>query len=347
MKGIGRGIYLRGEIYWFSQMRQGARKTVSLETKDEAEALARADRVRKQWAADEPGGEAGELAVEIERFVAECSRSGRWSRQTTRVHGAALREFLADLGDRQVKVSQIRAATAEGHYRRLQGRLKETGAQIRIRALKTFFGQLVKERKIVVNPFEKVRLRHVSQMARTRFCSREERDRLIAAAPDDDLRFILLCGFHAGMRRGEIVEARTNWFQGLGTSGAAVHVQNTPTFRLKDRENRFIPLTADFRAFLPAKLAGLDGNAFPLRPAVKHGVGTYRYDFIRPFTDHCKAQGLGWVTPHVMRKTFASLLVQSGVSIYKVAAWIGDGVEVAQRHYAHLAPQDAEIEKLL
>lgn len=51
------------------------------------------------------------------------------------------------------------------------------------------------------------------------------------------------------------------------------------------------------------------------------------------------------MTAHVMRHTFASIAVQSNVSIYKVARWMGDGVEVVEKHYAHLAPQDVDIEK--
>jgi site-specific recombinase XerD len=47
----------------------------------------------------------------------------------------------------------------------------------------------------------------------------------------------------------------------------------------------------------------------------------------------------------VMRHTFASLLVQAGVSVYKVARWLGDGVEVVEEHYGHLAPKDSDIEK--
>ena len=84
-----------------------------------------------------------------------------------------------------------------------------------------------------------------------------------------------------------------------------------------------------------------------MKPKVKHGKGKYRYDFHRPYNDYMSAQDLRWVTAHVMRHTFASLLVQAGVSIYKVARWMGDGVEVVEKHYAHLAPQDRDIERML
>ncbi len=40
----------------------------------------------------------------------------------------------------------------------------------------------------------------------------KERDRLFDYCTDDRIRFILFCGFHEGMRRNEIVEARPSWF---------------------------------------------------------------------------------------------------------------------------------------
>ena len=42
LKGRIRGIYLRGEIYWFGKMVKGRRSIVSLETRDYAEAVQRA-----------------------------------------------------------------------------------------------------------------------------------------------------------------------------------------------------------------------------------------------------------------------------------------------------------------
>jgi hypothetical protein len=45
------------------------------------------------------------------------------------------------------------------------------------------------------------------------------------------------------------------------------------------------------------------------------------------------------------RHTFASLLAIAGVSIFKIAQWLGDDVRVVERHYAHLLPQDLDIER--
>ena len=46
-----------------------------------------------------------------------------------------------------------------------------------------------------------------------------------------------------------------------------------------------------------------------------------------------------------LRHTFSSLLASSGVSIFKIATWLGDDVGVVQNHYAKLLPGDKDIEK--
>jgi integrase len=37
-------------------------------------------------------------------------------------------------------------------------------------------------------------------------------------------------------------------------------------------------------------------------------------------------QGCEWVTPHVMRHSFASILASAGKSIFKISEWLGDSV---------------------
>jgi len=89
-----------------------------------------------------------------------------------------------------------------------------------------------------------------------------------------------------------------------------------------------------------------------IAPEVQRGESRYRYDFGYPYKRYLTYTGeklgrdLSWVTPHVMRHTFASLLVIAGVSLYKVSKWLGDDDRVAQRHYAHLQEGDREINKL-
>ena len=334
-----KGIYRRGRIYWYKWQDQGNRKYVSLETDDPVEALRRAREVRGAPILQSSQG----LLRDINRYLESKQKLNVYSPATERVTRAVLAEFASRLGESET--DSVSRASAVAHYARLQSRVAETTAQIHMRALRAFFNWCVRERIIRESPFATVKLAKIDRYARLRFCTPAQREMLINEAPFNDLRFILLAGFHSGMRKNEIIEARVDWFD-LRDAGA-VHIKNTDTFRIKDRETRFVPLTGQFRDFLRSYLDGKERDAFVLKPAVKHGKGRYRYDFHRPYNDYMVEKQMRWVTAHVMRHTFASLLVQAGVSIFKVARWMGDGVEVVEKHYAHLSPQDRDIERML
>jgi hypothetical protein len=46
-----------------------------------------------------------------------------------------------------------------------------------------------------------------------------------------------------------------------------------------------------------------------------------------------------------MRRSFGSNRASAGTSIYKIAVWLGDKIEVVERSYGHLIPQDQEINR--
>jgi site-specific recombinase XerD len=236
-------------------------------------------------------------------------------------------------------LAAIRTEEVERYYRHLQQRVSESTAQGYITTLRSFFNRQVELKRIRSNPVRGLKLARLDQKSRLLFCSPEQRDRLIKNAPTDEMRFILYAGFHAGFRKNEIIEARSDWFD---LERGALHVRATESFRPKDREERTIPLTTEFKEFL--RRYGVRAP-FMLEPLVEKGAARYRYDFRRPFCEYMKKQGCEWVTPHVMRHSFASLLVSKGVSIYKVAVWMGDDVRVVQKHYAKLLPKDDDIEK--
>jgi len=95
----------------------------------------------------------------------------------------------------------------------------------------------------------------------------------------------------------------------------------------------------------------LDGD-FRIAPKIVRGKSRYRYDFIRPFrryVDHVgkeTGQDLSWLTPHIMRHTFGSLLAIAGESLAKISDWMGDDPRVTERHYLHFKEGDEAINAL-
>jgi integrase len=161
----------------------------------------------------------------------------------------------------------------------------------------------------------------------------------------EDLKFILYCGFHAGLRRREICMAKVFWFD---LDHGLIQAQNMPeeAFTLKDEDNRTIDMSDEFKVFLIDYLKNRKFGEFVLRPEKAQGTWKYRYDFSRMVKGHFENVGVR-CSIHDMRRSFASNAVSSGISLYIVSKWLGDGYEVIEKSYGHLAPNTGEINKVV
>lgn len=333
MKDV-KGVVQRDGGYWFNRQVRGKRAWVNLQTRDFAEAVKRAIDVK-----DHPLVASG--GSDFERFLADQKERGRYTAQSSETRRYALQAYQRHLG----KKSPVKASVNEcqAFYDALRERLSESTAISYINTVRAFFNWAIQERFVAINPCKAVKLARYTPKARECFCDRELKARLIQKADRDDLRFVLFCGFDAGLRRGEIVEARRDWFD---LDAKILHVRKTSTFMPKDRDERSIPMTEPFVKFMAKFCKALKSDSFVLHPEVRHGKFRYRYDFRRPFTEYMVKQGCPWVTPHIMRHSFASVLASAGVSIFKIATWLGDDVRVVQRHYAKLVSGDLDIHAL-
>lgn len=334
MNSEARGIYLRGSVYWLAFQRDKIRKFISLETSDFVEAVRRAQEIRRIPELNA----SGRIDGLIERFVAHKRDMNIYSRATARNQPYTLRAFFDRLAP-SVTPADVTSADVQAFYRDCRARLSPSSALSYLMVVRSFFNWCVEERIVRRNPAADVKVARVDQRPRSDFCEPELRDKLINECPREDLKFVLFAGFHAGLRSLEIAESVPGWFD---LSAGILHLRKTPHIQFKDREERTIPITTKFRAFLEEY--GLR-SPYMLRPTVGRGRNRYRYDFRRPFGIYMREQGAPWVTPHVMRHTFASLLASAGVDIYKISVWMGNDVRVVQKHYAKLLPNDREIDR--
>ena len=341
-----RGLYLKRRSYWFARQTEGKRVWVNLQTADLAEAITRKTQIEHSPLLAPDCGITGDA----ERFVAFKLATNRYSEESAKTKIIALKQF-AEFLPIGATIRNVTAAQVHGFYRSLQRRVTEGTAQGYMVTLRSFFRWAMEERKARLdNPVASVKLDRHEGRAREAFVCKEIKLRLIDEAGDDDLRFILFCGFDAGLRRKEICEVRVDWFDGenlhVRTADGDRLREGERKFRSKVRTERAIPLTEQFKTFLPSYLAGKKPIDFALRPDVTHGKWRYRYDIRRPLEIYMARQGMTWVTAHVMRHSFASILASSGVSIYKIAKWLGDSVKTTEKHYAKLAPGDRDIQAL-
>jgi integrase len=305
---------------------------VSLETGDIQEAITTAAKIRAVPLLNP----STTLLAEIRAHLKERTKSREYTRSTAENKFWKLRRWVLSL-PRGTTLPAVNTALLQAQYDVVLEESSDATAHKFLMTVRAFLGWAVEKGKIRSNPAIYVKSVPASTSARILFCERELRDRLIAECPREDLAFVLHCGFHAGLRKNEIIQAVPAWFL-----PHTIDLRDTPDFRFNDKKRRRkIPLRESFRLFLDRY--GLR-EPFMLRPDIGQGKSIYRYDFSKPFRDYMAGQGVPWVTPHVMRHTFASLLVMKGTSVFKVATWLGDSVRTTEVHYAHLSPRDVDIE---
>lgn len=327
MRHTTTSVHLRGKTYWFRGTIPGFGYVQrSLGTGNLGQALIAADKLRA-----DPGIRL--RTSDLTDYSADQKRRGvsdAWITDNRLILAAALEACGVD---------SPRKLTARKLQGWLDGISKRTTAAAYARRMATFMKWMVRSGRIDRSPCDELSKIKAPPSVRKRFLSVEEARALQAAAGDDkELRFILLCGLHAGMRKGEIVASRPAWFD---VQRGLIHIQNEQDWSVKDRTNRTVPMTPEFRSFLADYPMG---GPFMIAPdiASDNGGWRYRYDFARRFKAAQQRAGID-CTFHDLRRTFASLLVSSGVSVYKVSRWLGDCVAVVERHYGHLIAEDDTI----
>jgi len=331
------GLYKRREVFWlrFTPAPGAAQCRVSTGETDQLKALAAARAIR-QRAGSEMREIMGSCETEVAAYMHHQRENGL-ARSTLQSRAFVIRAFIADTGAKTPNAI-TREACARWFERRRALNVHTACAYLMI--IRCWFEWLVKRGKLAVNPAAAVQppARVVMRRRRRRFLMHADARRLIDTCQNPSLKFALYCALHAGMRKLEIIEASPSWFD---LDAGLLHIQATATFQPKDRDNRTIPLTEEFCEWIKNEY-GLRAP-FMLAPEARHGKSRYRFDFRKAYEAHVKECALEDLTFHDLRRTFASLLVSKGISIYKVAKWLGDLVSVVENTYGHLIPQDEEI----
>ena len=328
------GLYQRGSVWWlrFTYPGRGQVRVTTGET-DEAEAIRFATRILDRPELLDFGSS---FCAEVSAYVESRRKAGRssaWCYNCDRWLQAAMRH-LGQPDPRRVTQAQVQGWVDS----LLRDRTPQTVATYHA-ALSRFFRWLASRSLIRRNPCDGVNVPRPRPAVRKRFLRPEEARKLLDACQSDGLKFALYCGLHAGLRKEEVIQSRPSWFD-LGAG--LLHVTGDREWHPKDRDNRTIPLTDEFKAWLEARQWP---GPFMLAPEARKGKHRYRFDFRTSFRSLVTATELDGVTFHDLRRTFASTLVSRGVSLYKVAKWLGDGHAVVERVYGHLLPNDTEINK--
>jgi integrase len=299
-----------------------------------------------------------EIASEAKRFLAEFRAAretpqapdqptirhvldGYEADRVSKVHSAetligcctVLRRHLGDLptdmlGDRQV-TAYLKARRKEGAQgasatHRKTPRPLSDGTLIReLGTLRAALAWAVNKRWIGFAPHVE---RPEAPPSRDRWLTRDEADRLLSGAEAPHVRLFIALALYTAARTGALLELC--WDQVHLDSGLIV------LGRGRGRKRRAtVPITEALWAELaPAAEAATGGRV------IEHG-GKGIQSIKTGFRAAARRAGLPGVTPHVMRHTAATWMVQHGVPLPMVAAYLGNSVEMVERVYGHHSPE--------
>ena len=179
------------------------------------------------------------------------------------------------------------------------------------------------------NPFTKVSMEKLPQ-PRVRYLTREEFDRLYQAC-SDRLKPIVLIAVNTGMRQGNILSL--TW-KDIDLSRGEVNLEHT-----KNGERLVVPMNETVKNLLSElkKVRHINSDyVFHDEGGNRLSATTVQHSFQRT----CRKAGIQDFRFHDLRHTFASWMIQKGVSLYEVQRLLGHKTGEMTRRYAHLAPDN-------
>ncbi len=168
-----------------------------------------------------------------------------------------------------------------------------------------------------------------------RWLTRTEMARLLRAAGREcrskfTLRLFILIAFYTGARRNAIMELE--WSQIDFETGTIDF--NKPGQEETNKRRAKIPIPKKLLPHLQRQYRfSKDKNLFLFHQ--RHAPYNRVQSIVKGFRTACKRAGLQDVTPHTLRHTRVSLLVQSGEKISDVAAFMNMSFPTLERVYAH------------
>lgn len=215
--------------------------------------------------------------------------------------------------------------------------------------IKRFFAFAVRKRKLDPRKdptFDLERKKVVK--GKPTFFTDEEYLRIEKAAEGSPIYSMIVTARYTGLRLAELLHLE---WEDFDWREKQIHVRNKPkwNYTIKTYEERGVPLCAELMSeLLPYRKS--EGLCWPVFSGVKKGSLYSRQgpkDQINAILADAglKESGEGW---HKFRRTYASRLVQKGVSIEKVSKWLGHStIGITEKHYACFAPKyDKDIEQL-
>lgn len=275
----------------------------------------------------------------VEGFLDHCRIARGLSNNTLRAYSIDLERF-ATFAEKTKPLAEIHRDTLRDYARSLfSGELKVASVKRRIACLKAMFRWLEREEAIQVNPFHRLDLVVRLPKRLPRAIPINELRRLLTAVEgtNDDattLRLAILLLFATGMRVGELAAVR---LCDIDRPGKTIQVRGKG-----DRERRVYVVGAETTRRLAAYLESRRRSARPdenLLVTSRGRPATTQWIRRRLVAAAADAGLPRRITPHTLRHTAATQLIEAGVDIRFVQKLLGHASIATTQIYTHVSDQ--------
>jgi len=335
-------IYQRNEGgSWYIDWREdGRRRQVSLKTKDRLIASRELKRLEARLAlgvTDLPSSSVNEIRLAefaksyILHLVPRASKSYR------RSVDRAFHRLGQSVGN--PRLSRIHTRDLEAHVTGLADVLATSSVNLDLKILRAGFNRAIRWGHLLAEPTKGMRfLKDPSKDAKVLFLSEAEVERLLDLTRGEQLHDIFATLFFTGLRRGELVNL---WWEDVDFEQGMIHVRikdwidedgTEQHWSPKGRRERVVPMHPRLRPILqrqPRRGQNVFTNT--------RGRSVDRT--LTKMVSRFQRRSAWRVTCHLLRHTFASHLVQKGVTLYVVGELLGHSGPEVTKIYAHLVPK--------
>lgn len=242
----------------------------------------------------------------------------------------AFRELLRIAGD--VRIDKLGVREIEGFLALKKAEASEWTARKYYIHLASAFETAVRWSYLTLNPFRKVQKPKTKEMQPLYFTLKEFQA-FLSVIEDEQDKNISLVGIYTGMRLGEILNLQ---WSDVDFGGKVVHVRNSVAFTTKNRKNRTIPISDQLNEVL-GKMKEHASSELVFHDKGKHLIDEKVSKLFKKIIR--KARLNDKLHFHSLRHTFASWLVQDGVSLYEVQKLLGHSSSAVTQVYSHLQPE--------
>jgi integrase len=184
------------------------------------------------------------------------------------------------------------------------------------------------------------KLKRLEQEPEHSCLTKEEAEKFLTVAQKRGKKIYLFCllGFHAGLRRGEILGLKWRDFDAINNRiNIRRTYRNQPT---KNGKNRQVPISEDLEnALEEAGYTMKKSDNFVFKTIIHHP---------NPILASISEEaGVPHITTHTMRHTFATLALENGVSPKTVQLWLGhENLGTTLNYYWKSIPYENRLEFL-